>query len=166
MAQAVAPQIQTQLRVGDKVPHFDLPYATREKQGVQNRLSSDELLGKRFLIAFHPADWSDICTKQAQGFRENLKGFKDFDVEVLLVSGDYVFSRHEWAKSLDLPFYMLSDHKHEMGKAFGIYDDASGFDTRSVFLIGKDGRIEYLNSRYNAEKNYDFSALQEAIARK
>jgi peroxiredoxin Q/BCP len=165
MAQAVAPIIQTQLKIGDRVPHFELPYATREKEGVQNRISSDDLQGKRYLIAFHPADWSDVCTKQAQGFRENLKAFKDFGIEVLLVSGDYVFSRHEWAKSLNLPFYLLSDHKHTMGKAFGIYDDATGFDTRSVFLIGKDGRIEYVNSSYNAEKNNDFIALQGAISR-
>ncbi len=165
MAQAVAQEIQTQLKVGDKVPHFDLPYATREKQGVKNRVGSQDLQGKRYLIAFHPADWSDICAKQAQGFKENLKAFRDFGVEVLLVSGDYVFSRHEWAKSLNLPFYLLSDHKHEMGKAFGIYDDISGFDTRSVFLIDRNGEIEYLNSRYNAENGYDYNLLQEAIAR-
>jgi peroxiredoxin Q/BCP len=165
MAQAVAPVIQTQLRVGDNVPHFDLPYATREDRGVQNSIGSDDLRGKRYLIAFHPADWSDVCTKQAKGFRENLKAFRDFGIEVLLASGDYVFSRHEWAKSLNLPFYLLSDHKHEMGKAFGIYDSGTGFDTRSVFLVGKDGRIEYINSHYNAEKNDDFNALQEAIAR-
>jgi peroxiredoxin len=166
MAQAVAPIIETQLRFGDKVPYFNLPYATREKQGVQNRISSDDLLGRKYLIAFHPADWSDVCSRQAQGFKENLKAFKDFEIEVILVSGDYVFSRHEWAKSLNVPFMMLSDHKHEMGKAFGIYDDLTGFDTRSVFLIGNDGRIEYLNSKYNAEKGNDFNALREFIARK
>jgi peroxiredoxin len=165
MASAIAPVIETQLNIGDKVPSFNLPYATREKQGMQNRIGSDDLKGRRYLIAFHPADWSDVCTRQAQGYRENLKGFKDFGVEVLLVSGDYVFSRHEWAKSLNLPFYLLADHKHEMGKAFGIYDENTGFDTRSVFLIDKDGRIEYLNSRYNAERNDDYNALQEAIAR-
>jgi peroxiredoxin len=166
MAHAIAPVIETRLRKGDTVPYFNLPYATLEKQGMQNRIGSEDLAGKRYLIAFHPADWSDTCAKQAQGFRENLKAFKDFGVEVLLVSGDYVFSRHEWAKSLNLPFYMLSDHKHEMGKAFGIYDDDTGFDTRSIFLVGKDGKIEYLNSRYNADNGKDFNALQEAIARK
>lgn len=166
MASAIAPIVQTQLKVGDVVPYFELSYATREKHGMQNRISSDDLKNQSYLIVFHPADWSDVCTRQAQGLRDNLKGFKDFGVEVLLVSGDYVFSRHEWAKSLNLPFKLLADHKHDMGKAFGIYDEITGFDTRSVFLIGKDGRIEYINSRYNAEKIDDFNAVQAAIARR
>jgi peroxiredoxin len=165
MAQAVAPIIETQLRVGDNVPYFNLFYATREKQGMRDRIGSDDLKGKRYMIAFHPADWSDVCARQAREYKENLKAFKDFGIEVLLVSGDYVFSRHEWAKALNLPFYMLSDHKHEMGRAFGIYDDLTGFDTRSVFLIGKNGQIEYLNSKYNAENDSDFRSLREAIAR-
>jgi peroxiredoxin len=163
MAQAVAPKIETSLTVGDKVPSFSLPYATRDKLDMKIRISSDELLGRRYLIAFHPADWSDTCTIQAKAYRDNLKKFEDFGVEVLLVSGDYIFSRHEWARHLDIPFYMLSDHKHEMGKSFGIYDEATGFDTRSVFLIGKNGKIEYLNSHYNAEKENDFNALKAAI---
>jgi len=97
------------------------------------RISSDDLAGRRYLIAFHPADWSDTCTKQAQGFRENLKEFEEFGVEILLVSGDYIFSRHEWAKHLKLPFYLLSDHKHDMGKAFGIYDDTTGLTRGRCF---------------------------------
>jgi len=163
MAQAVATPTQTHLKVGDRAPYFRLPYATRTQQDSKARIGSDDFTDRRYLIAFHPADWSDVCSRQAQGYRENLKSFEDFGVEVLLISGDYIFSRHEWAKHLNLPFYLLSDHKHEMGKAFGIYDDISGFDTRSAFLVGPDGRIEYINSHYNAENDKDFHELKAAI---
>ena len=164
MAVATAPEIKTPLNVGDEVPEFNLPYATKDYVDLNLRLGSEKLKGKRYLVAFHPADWSDTCAKQFSAYKDNLKAFKDFNVDVLLVSGDYVFSRHEWARALNLPFYMLSDHKHEMGKTFGIYDEKTGFDTRSVFLIGTDGRIEYFNSRYNAENDRDFDELKSAIA--
>jgi peroxiredoxin len=163
MAQAVAPKIETYLKAGDKVPYFSLPYATKDKLDMITRISSEDLMGRRYLIAFHPADWSDTCTRQAKAYNDILKKFEDFGVEVLLVSGDYIFSRHEWARHLNIPFYMLSDHKHDMGKSFGIYDENTGFDTRSVFLVGKNGMIEYINSHYNAEKENDFNALKSAI---
>jgi peroxiredoxin Q/BCP len=166
MAQAVAPIIETKLKAGDKIPYFSLPYATRESQEIKSRIGSDDLFGRNYLIAFHPADWSDTCTRQAQGFRENLKAFQDFGIEIFLVSGDYIFSRHEWARKLNLPFYLLSDHKHDMGRAFGIYDDNTGFDTRSIFLIGKDGTIMYVNSHYNADTGRDFDELKQAIETK
>jgi peroxiredoxin Q/BCP len=163
MAHAVATPIQTHLGVGDQVPYFSLPYATREKQDMVTRISSDDLAGRRYLIVFHPADWSDTCTRQAQGLRDDLKEFEKFKLEILLVSGDYIFSRHEWARHLKLPFNMLSDHKHGMGKAFGIYDEASGFDTRSVFLVDANGRLEYINSRYDATTDKDYLELKAAV---
>lgn len=166
MAVAVTTPVKSRLKVGDPAPEFSLPFATKDSQDINARISSDSLIGKRYLVAFHPADWSDTCTRQFNAFRDNLEAFKDFGIEVLLVSGDYIFSRHQWAKKLNLPFYLLSDHKHEMGKAFGIYDEKTGFDARSVFLVGKDGRIEYLNSSYNADGDKDFNDLKSSIKNK
>lgn len=41
-----------------------------------------------------------------------------------------------------IPFAMLSDPGGEIGKAYGVYDEAAGVDIRGRFLIDPDGVIQ------------------------
>lgn len=41
-----------------------------------------------------------------------------------------------------IPFPMLSDAGGKVGKAYGIYDEEAGIDTRGRFLIDPDGVIQ------------------------
>jgi peroxiredoxin Q/BCP len=152
------------LKVGDKAPDFKLPYATKDTivfEGV--RLS--DLIGKRnIILAFYPADWSGGCTTQMCTFRDNFADLSKLDAEVLGISGDYVFSHREWAKHLNLPFKLLSDHKHEVAKLYNSYDENSGFNKRTVFVIDKTGKIAYINWKYNVRDQSHFEELKKVLS--
>lgn len=153
------------VKVGDKVPDFNLPYATKDTV-VFEGLSSKELLGKRYLLAFYPADWSGGCTKEMCTFRDEIKELEGLNVEVFPVSADLVYSHHEWAKALNLPFKLLADQTREFGTAMGVYMADRGMMRRSVFVIGPDGKVLYMNDNYSLKDDTDLRALKEFLAKK
>lgn len=151
------------LKVGDKAIDFKLPYATKDTIAF-NGISLSELIGKRnIVLAFYPADWSGGCTTEMCTFRDNFAELSKLDAEVLGISGDYVFSHHEWAKHLNLQFKLLSDHKHEVARLYNSYDEASGYNKRTIFVIDKNGKIVYINWRYNVRDQKHFEELQKVL---
>ncbi len=154
-----------QFRVGDLVPNFDLPYATKDTI-VFSGIKNEDLMGKRYVLAFYPADWSPGCTHEMCTFRDEFADFRDLNVEILPISGDYVFSHHEWAKHHNLNFRLLADHTRSFGNKMGVYIDDYGMFKRSVFVVGPDGRFEYIDYEYSLENDQDFRALRAFLMEK
>jgi len=150
-------------KVGDSVPEFKLPYATKDSIG-SDEITPESLKGKRYLLAFYPADWSGGCTKEVCTFRDAFSDLQKLDIEILAISGDYVYSHREWAKHHDLPFKLLSDHSGDFGKKMGVYLPDDGMFKRSVFVVGKDGKFQYIDYEYSVKDNADFDALKAALA--
>ena len=151
------------VKVGDPAPSFQLPYATAEEVNFEG-LSSDDLKGTRYLLAFYPADWSGGCTKQMCTFRDGFSEFEDLNVEVFPISADLVFSHKEFAAHHKLPFKLLADHTREFGKAMGVWREDYGMFARSVFVVGPDGKFEYIDYEYSLADDSDYKALKKALA--
>jgi peroxiredoxin len=153
----------TPLHVGDAAPDFSLPYATRDSvAGDDLKLSS--LVGKRnIVLAFYPADWSGGCTKEVCTLRDNFTSLGAVNADVVALSGDYVYSHHEWAKFHNLPFRLASDHDHAVAKRYGSYNEASGHDRRTVFVVDKQGKIAYIDLTYSPRDSVSFGKLQVAL---
>lgn len=151
------------LRVGDKAPGFTLPYAT--KDSIAKEKLNIELLtkAKRAVIAFYPADWSGGCTKEFCTMRDNLSLLSDLNVELLAVSGDYLFSHREWARHQNFPFKLLSDHDHAVAKRYGSYNGESGYNRRTVYLIDIGGNISYIDLNYSVSDDRSFNKLRSAV---
>jgi peroxiredoxin (alkyl hydroperoxide reductase subunit C) len=71
--------------------------------------------------------------------------FKELNVEVLSMSTDSRFVHKIWqeeelGKMVDggVPFPMLSDAGGQIGKVYGVYDEAAGVDIRGRFIIDPD----------------------------
>jgi alkyl hydroperoxide reductase subunit AhpC len=69
--------------------------------------------------------------------------------EVFSVSVDSHFVHKMWndnelSKMVDggIPFHMLSDQAGNIGKAYGVYDEAQGIELRGRFIIDPDGVIQ------------------------
>lgn len=153
-----------QVEVGQSAPDFALRFATKDSIASEPvRLSS--FAGRRHvLVAFYPADFSGGCTKEVCSFRDAITSFEELDVEVLAISGDYVYAHHAWAKELSLPFRLLSDHDHAVAKTYYSFNASSGYNRRTVFVIDRNGRIAYADLEYSVRDDTDFKALQAAIA--
>jgi len=160
----VQAQEQVPPSVGDTAPEFALPYATKDSM-AKTPIKLADLVGKRAIVlAFYPADWSTGCTKEVCAFRDNFAALRDLDAEILGISGDYVWSHHEWAKFHTLPFRLLSDHSHAVAKIYGSLNEKTLYNKRTVFVIDKHGKIAYANLSYSVADLQDFEKLRAALA--
>jgi peroxiredoxin len=152
------------LKVGDSAPDFALPYATKDTIIFSPLKLSDEIGKRNIVLAFYPADWSGGCTKEMCTIRDDFSNLEGLNAEILPISGDYVFSHREWARHHNLPFKLLSDHNHEVAKRYNSYNEVSGLNKRTVYVIDKSGKIAYKNLQYNVGTPADFQKLKDVLA--
>ncbi len=154
-------------KVGQAAPDFRLPYATLEQIYLkpEEYLALSGLRGKNVILAFYPADWSGGCTKEVCTLRDTFAELAKLNAAVLGVSGDYVFSHHEWAKFHKLQFPLLSDHDHKIARLYGSFNEAVGYNKRTVFLIDKDGVVRYSNLEFKAGDAKDYNRLREELTK-
>lgn len=152
-------------QVGERAPDFKLPYATRDSV-ARDSLSLAALTGTRnVVLAFYPADWSGGCTKEVCTLRDNFTQLGGLNADVVGISGDYVFSHHEWAAHHNLPFKLASDHSHAVAKAYGSYNETYGMNRRTVYVVDRAGKIAYADPAYSVRDSVSFGRLQAALAR-
>ncbi|HWP82042.1 MAG TPA: peroxiredoxin [Bacteroidota bacterium] len=164
MLWSVAPIAAQDLAVGQPAPDFSLTYATRDSVS-RTPLKLSEIIGRsNIVLAFYPSDWSPGCTKEVCTMRDDFAGLQSLNAEVLAISGDYVWSHHEWAKHHNLPFKLLSDHSHEVAKRYNSYNEKTMYNKRTVFVIDKQGKLAYIDLEYSVATIDDFNRLKEALA--
>src|SRR6476661_1446679 len=115
--------LQTGPDVGQRAPDFSLPWANREGVGpIESpyQLASDR--GKTVVVAFYPRDFTKGCTAELQTFAEQYA-------------------------SLNLPFRLLSDPEQRVSKQYAS-KDSGGYNRRTVYVIGPDGRVKYRNMKF------------------
>lgn len=153
------------LQVGDRAPDFSLPYATKDSI-ARTPLNLSSLVGKSAIVlAFYPADWSGGCTKEVCTLRDDFGNIQSLNADILAISGDYVYSHHEWAKHHNLPFKLVSDHNHEVAKAYYSYNEKSLMNKRTVVVIDTRGAIAYMDLEYSVRDDADFQQLKSALAK-
>lgn len=163
-------------KVGDAAPVFE----SIDDQGKVWK-SSDHVGKKIVVLYFYPADLTGGCTKQACGFRDDMKTLTDKGVEVIGVSGDGVKNHQIFKAVHKLPFTLLADTKGDVAKKFGVPVKAGGiFKTKDekgepvelkrdvtparwTFVIGKDGKILLRNTEVKAAE--DSKAILDLVAK-
>ncbi len=78
------------IAVGQKAPDFTL--LNQDKKEVK---LSDSAGKKNVVLMWYPLDWSPTCTNEHACFVNDMKKFETLDAEVLGVSVDSVWSRHQ-----------------------------------------------------------------------
>ncbi len=126
-------------------------------------MALSSLRGRNVILAFYPADWSGGCTREVCTLRDTFAELSRLNATVLGISGDYVFSHHEWAKYHKLQFPLLSDHDHKVARLYGSYNEAVGFNKRTVFLIDRNGVIRYSNLAFKAGDSKDYERLRAEL---
>ncbi len=127
--------------VGKDAPDFKLP----DQDGKVHSLK--DYTGKYVLLYFYPKDMTSGCTKEAQGFRDNLDKLKKMDVVVLGVSKDPVEKHKKFEEKENLNFSLLSDEEGEVVEKYGVWVEKSMYGKkymgiqRDSFLIGRDGKV-------------------------
>ena len=149
--------------VGKRAPDFSLPWANRDGVGpVESpyQLASDR--GKTVVVAFYPRDFTSGCTAELKTFAQQYDSLFGPEVTVVGISTDSVTTHSRFAASLSLPFRLLSDPQQRVSKQYAS-KDSGGYNRRTVYVIGPDGRVKYRNMKFNALDPRAYSELGAAI---
>jgi peroxiredoxin Q/BCP len=150
--------------VGQSAPDFRLPWATRDSIGA---VDSDYMLrnhrGKTVVLAFYPKDFTSGCTAEMQQFTDRYSEMFGGDVVLVGISVDSVESHQRFAQSIGMPFALLSDPDQMVAKRYGSAGN-NGYNRRTVYVIGPDGRVTYRNMQFGALDPKAYDALKKAVA--
>ncbi len=150
------------LKVGDVAPAFE----GVDEQGFAWK--SAGRVGKKVVVLyFYPGDFTPGCTRQAQAFRDGMNALTARGVEVVGISGDSARAHSLFKKAQKLNFTLLADEDGALARKFGVpvgkggqvnVKDEQGNPitlkravtaSRWTFIIGKDGKIAYKNTKVN-----------------
>ena len=141
--------------VGSKAPDFTLMNENREPV----TLSSQK--GHPVVLAFFPAAFSGVCTKELCTFRDAMAKLNNAKAQVYGISVDTFFTLAAFKKDQNLNFPLLSDFNKDVIQAYGAFNPdmigLKGIAKRATFVIDKDGVVrhaEVLDDARN-EPNYD-----------
>ncbi|MGC4004207.1 MAG: redoxin domain-containing protein [Pirellulales bacterium] len=128
-----AVRAKTHLRVGDAAPEFSLP-------GTDGELhSSAGLRGRTYVIAWYPKAFTPACTSQCKSLGGSRR-LHAFDAVVFAASCDDFVQNQKFADSVAADFPILSDPDGKAAAAFGVKTPI-GFASRTLFIVGPDGKI-------------------------
>jgi peroxiredoxin Q/BCP len=148
--------------VGDAAPDFALPSAG--EHGASGTVRLGDYKGKVVVVAFSPGDKTTGCTAELSKFRDEEPTLFGRDVIVLPISTDGLESHANWASEMHFPFALLSDTAQTVATLYGSTLAGKPYDNRTVFVIGRDGRIAYRELRFGALNENAYAALAQAIA--
>lgn len=147
---------------GQRAPLFTAPGATRDGP-LATTFDLALQRGRVTVLAFYPRDFTSGCTAEFQTFRDRGAELFGDGVAVVGISVDSVESHVRFAQSIGHPYTLVSDPDLRIAKLYGSASD-QGFARRTVYVIGKDGRVAYRNLRFGALDPKAYADLQAAVA--
>ncbi len=129
------------IQVGTHAPHVTLFDTERKPVSFPEH-------GHVTVLAFFPAAFTGVCTKELCTFRDAIAEYAKLNASVYGISVDSPFSLGEYKKQQNLPFSLLSDHKHQAIRAYGVvYENLANVGltvaARSVFVVEPHGNVSW-----------------------
>ena len=156
------------LKAGDKAPDFKTHRFTADK-GLFAVNLGDACGGKATLFSVVPSLDTGVCSTQTQKFNKELSALAG-KVYSYTVSVDLPFAQNRFcgdpSHKID-NLVSLSDYQERsFGQAYGVLIDELKLLGRSIFVVGKDGKISYCEyvPEVTQEPNYEraIAALRTA----
>ena len=152
--------------VGSQAPDFTLTNEEREAVSLRQQR------GHPVILAFFPAAFSSVCTKELCTFRDSLsrlEGLSREGVQVFGVSVDTFFALKAFHDRERLSFHLLSDFNKQAIRDYDVFNPdmigLRGVAKRAVFLLDGDGIVRYKEVLDDARNEPDYQKLYDAVAR-
>jgi peroxiredoxin Q/BCP len=159
-----APPPPHTIDVGQPAPDFILPWA--DSTGARSApMKLSDLKGKVVVLAFYPGDRTSGCTAELTKFRDEYAKLFAGNTVVIPISVDSVASHASWAQEMKFPFAMASDPQLSVADQYGSHTAGRSYASRTVFVIGKDGRILWRNLRFGALNEGAYTELAAEVAK-
>ena len=149
--------------VGSKAPDFTLMNQDREPVS----LSSER--GHPVVLAFFPAAFSSVCTKELCTFRDSLAKLNNAKAKIYGISVDTFFSLKAFQTDQKLTFPLLSDFNKEVIRSYGAFNEdmigLKGIAKRAVFVIDKDGVVRHREVLDDARNEPDYAKVYDTLTK-
>src|SRR5256885_9928336 len=148
--------------VVSKAPVFTL--TSHERQPVT--LSAQR--GQPVVLAFFPAAFSSVCTKELCTFRDSLARLNNARAQVYGVSVDTFFTLKAFHDQQGYNFPLLSDFNKQTIRDYGVFnEDMIGLKLiakRAVFVIDQNGVVRHREVLDDARNEPDYEKGFKALA--
>ncbi|AZA87678.1 thioredoxin-dependent thiol peroxidase [Chryseobacterium shandongense] len=144
------------LKVGDKLPQFEGLNQDGEK------VSSEQLIGKKLVVFFYPQANTPTCTVEACNLSDNYSKLQKAGFQLLGISGDSVKKQKNFHSKFTFPYDLIADESHEILEKFGVWKEKTTFGktymgiVRTTFIFDEKGIcervIEKVTSKTAAEQ--------------
>lgn len=152
------------VRRGDPAPGFTLP-GTDGMVGGHRDYSLAEFTGRVVVLVFYPGDGTRVCTEQLTTYTQDIESFRSLDAQVLAISPQGLDSHDRFADANGgFAFPLLADEGKLVGASYGVLGPL-GFYRRSVFVIGRDGKVGWVHRALGGLTFQPTSKLVEMVSR-
>ena len=152
-----------EVKVGDMAPKFT---SVVPGWGTVNPL--EESKGKVIILSAVPSLDTETCDRETRRFNEEAAKL-DEDIVIYTVSTDFPMAQKRWcgAAGVDRVKVVSDVVDAEFGLKYGILIKERRYLRRSVFIVGRDGQLTYVNylPTLGTEPDYDevINAAKEAL---
>ena len=159
------------LAVGTKAPDFSL--ASKTADGPKQIKLSENFGKTNTLLLFFPMAFTGTCTTEMCGVTMDLAAYGSLSATVYGISGDNPFAQEAWAQKENIKVPLLSDYEHKVAKAYDVAYDSflpqmnlgmGGVPKRAVFIIDRNGVIQYAESNDDARALPNFDKIKAKLA--
>jgi peroxiredoxin len=150
------------VEVGTKAPDFTL--TNQDRQPV----TLSQQRGKPVVLAFFPAAFSSVCTKELCTFRDSMARLGQANAQVYGISVDTFFTLKAFQDHEKLTFPLLSDFNKQVIRDYGVFNEdmigLKGIAKRAVFVVDKDGVVRHREVLDDARNEPDYNKVFSALA--
>ena len=150
--------IGKELSVGDSAPDLEL------LDNDLNPIKLSSYRGKVCVISSVPSLDTPVCDMETRRFNE-AAGQLGEDVAILTVSVDLPFAQKRWCGAAGVEKVVtLSDHRDTaFGTAFGVLIKELRLLGRSIFVLDRNGIIQYIQNVKELSEEPDYDAVLGAV---
>ena len=146
--------------VGAQAPDFTLPDQDREP------VTLSTLRGRPVVLAFFPAAFTSVCTKELCTFRDSLAQLSQANAAVFGISADGPWVLKEFAARQHLNFRLLSDFFRTTTEQYGVAQTEGmfkGIPKRAVFVLDGNGIVRHKEITANPGVEPDYGRVFAAL---
>jgi thiol peroxidase len=152
-----------EVKVGQSAPEF-----TSVISGWAQTNPLQESKGKVIILSAVPSLDTDVCDRETRRFNEEASKLGD-DIIIYTISADFPMAQKRWcgAAGVDRVKVVSDVVEAEFGIKYGVLIKERRYFRRSVFIVGRDGKLVYVNYLpvLGQEPDYDevINAAKEAL---
>lgn len=152
-----------EVKVGDTAPAF-----TSVVPGWGRVNPLEESKGKVIILSAVPSLDTDVCDRETRRFNEEAAELSE-DIIIYTISTDFPMAQKRWCGAAGVEkVKVVSDVVDaEFGVKYGVLIKERRYLRRSVFIVGRDGKLTYVNylPTLGEEPNYDevIQAAKQAL---